>query len=162
MGRYTQYFLLISQLKIVKFAQDIASGMVYLHQLQPKVIHFDLKSMNVLIDNEGTAKLSDFGLSKVKLETITLTNAVGTPQWCSPELLKKEMVNEKTDVYSFAMVMYEMVANKIPFDGIAVFQGKFINTVIISNIYSHDDGCKPKCTTNSARQCRSRIEEAYH
>lgn len=65
-------------------------GLHYLHSLLPQVLHRDLKSANILIDNSGTAKITDFGLSKVKTETQTNTKtAAGTVQWSAPEFLQQ-------------------------------------------------------------------------
>lgn len=99
----------------VKIARDVASGLQYLHSLVPKVVHRDIKSMNVLLDTNGTAKLTDFGLSRVKTETLTATNSVGTIQWAAPEQLTGQRCTDKVDVYSYGMLVYELVSNEYPF-----------------------------------------------
>lgn len=81
--------------------------------------------MNILIDSEGRAKISDFGIAKMKVSTsVALTSTtLGTIQYSAPEILKRApRINEKCDVYSFGMLLYEMVTNQIPFQGLDPFQ----------------------------------------
>ncbi len=108
----------------IEIAFDIANGINYLHHLNPKIIHRDLKSSNVLLNTHGRAIVTDFGLTKMKTETLKVTNAVRTPQWMAPEMLDEEegMINEKVDVYSFGMVLYEIVTSLLPFSGLTPIQ----------------------------------------
>jgi len=96
---------------------DIACGMAYLHGAG--VVHRDLKPANILVDEHFKAKIADFGLSKVKQESMTLRSRVGTPQYMAPELLSPDHLphNEKVDVYSFAILMVEVLNNEQPFLG---------------------------------------------
>lgn len=96
---------------------DIACGMAYLHGAG--VVHRDLKPANILVDEHFRAKIADFGLSKVKQESMTLRSRVGTPQYMAPELLSPDHLphNEKVDVYSFAILMVEVLNNEQPFSG---------------------------------------------
>lgn len=96
---------------------DIACGMAYLHGAG--VVHRDLKPANILVDEHFRAKIADFGLSKVKQETMTLRSRVGTPQYMAPELLSPDHLphNEKVDVYSFAILLVEVLNNEQPFSG---------------------------------------------
>lgn len=106
---------------------DIAYGMAYLHK--HNVIHADLKSLNVLLDNQLRAKIADFGISKTKHipagiltqdpsqgETLLGNNAPGSFAWMAPELFcEKPRTTTKTDSYSFGMVLWEIAARKEPF-----------------------------------------------
>lgn len=96
---------------------DIACGMAYLHGAG--VVHRDLKPANILVDEHFRAKIADFGLSKVKQETMTLRSRVGTPQYMAPELLSPDHLphNEKVDVYSFGILLVEVLNNEQPFSG---------------------------------------------
>lgn len=98
-----------------KFAIGIGSGLSYLHA--NKVLHRDLKSPNILLDHNLNAKITDFGLSKIKATGKTYTYSEGgTPSWMAPELLKKDEKKTKaTDMYAFGMVLWEIAARKEPF-----------------------------------------------
>ncbi|CAD5183104.1 serine/threonine-protein kinase 12 [Musa acuminata AAA Group] len=96
-------------------ALDIARGMNYLHHCNPPIIHRDLKSSNLLVDKNWTVKVGDFGLSRLKHETcLTTKTGKGTPQWMAPECLRNEPSDEKSDVYSYGVILWELVTEEIP------------------------------------------------
>ncbi|KAH3831342.1 uncharacterized protein LOC127880025 [Dreissena polymorpha] len=110
-------------------AKDIAAGMNYLHSHKPEVLHLDLKSMNVLMCESFRAKIADFGFSKLrhdagvkskKRSKLQTTN--NSLYWMSPELLDKGEVTCKSDVYSFAIILWEMLTRNIPYEGTSVFK----------------------------------------
>ena len=90
---------------------DVARGLEYLHLRKPSVIHRDCKSSNILITAKGTAKIADFGLAKVKQSTRSMVRSlVGTVNWQAPELWHAHpKYNHKVDVFSCAMVYWEML-----------------------------------------------------
>jgi TPR repeat protein/serine/threonine protein kinase len=95
---------------------DIASGLHHLHQ--HAVIHRDLKSLNVLLDSNGRAKLADFGLSTLKASSSSDTSGglKGTVLWTAPELFKRgAKATTASDIYSLAMVLWELASRKVPF-----------------------------------------------
>jgi tRNA A-37 threonylcarbamoyl transferase component Bud32/cbb3-type cytochrome oxidase subunit 3 len=93
----------------LQIASDIANALVYLHSLQPAIIHRDLKSRNVLLNNQLHAKISNFGLSHERVQTNTsIATGVGTLLWTAPEILRGETYTEKIDIYSFGVVLSEM------------------------------------------------------
>ncbi|KAL6193635.1 hypothetical protein ACLB2K_034719 [Fragaria x ananassa] len=107
----------------VHMALDIARGMNYLHHFNPPIIHRDLKSSNLLVDKNWTVKVGDFGLSRLKHETfLTTKTGRGTPQWMAPEVLRNEPSDEKSDVYSYGVILWELVTEKIPWDNLNSMQ----------------------------------------
>uniref|UniRef100_A0A5B7AT19 non-specific serine/threonine protein kinase n=1 Tax=Davidia involucrata TaxID=16924 RepID=A0A5B7AT19_DAVIN len=107
----------------VHMALDIARGMNYLHHFNPPVIHRDLKSSNLLVDKNWTVKVGDFGLSRLKHETyLTTKTGKGTPQWMAPEVLRNEPSDEKSDIYSYGVILWELATEKIPWDNLNSMQ----------------------------------------
>ncbi|XP_071721209.1 uncharacterized protein [Rutidosis leptorrhynchoides] len=99
----------------LRMAIDIARGMNYLHLCQPPIIHRDLKSSNLLIDKNWTVKVGDFGLSRIKHQiSMNTKTGKGTPQWMAPEILRNGKADEKSDVYSYGVVLWEIITEKIP------------------------------------------------
>ena len=105
----------MTYIEILQVAHDIAEGLAYLH---PIVIHRDLKPQNILLDQEGRAKIADFGISKVKdpqksyLTRMTAEN--GTPMYMSPEQMNGSKVDEKVDTYALGCIMNEMWTRRQP------------------------------------------------
>ena len=115
----------------VKLIKDIIAGLYFLHSKKPnKIIHQDLKSSNILLlenQNQWTAKITDFGLAQTKncnsvVSALTAnkdSGFSGTIRWAAPELAIDDQgsvsANEKTDVYSCGLVMYELVAKRLPY-----------------------------------------------
>lgn len=101
---------------------DVAIGLHYLHNRSPDIIlHRDLKPANILINTHGSAKISDFGISKLvdsKCSSIFSghTGEIGTYVWMSPEVLKHEYYNFKSDIYSLGLIMYYIWTEKKPFE----------------------------------------------
>ncbi|XP_050372534.1 uncharacterized protein LOC126790365 isoform X2 [Argentina anserina] len=107
----------------VNMAMDIAWGMNYLHHFNPPIIHRDLKSSNLLVDKNWTVKVGDFGLSRLKHKTfLTNKSGRGTPQWMSPEFLRNEPSDEKSDIYSYGVILWELATLKIPWDNLNPMQ----------------------------------------
>ncbi|KAG6433651.1 hypothetical protein SASPL_105266 [Salvia splendens] len=107
----------------IHMALDIARGMNYLHHHNPPIVHRDLKSSNLLVDRNWTVKVGDFGLSRLKNETYLLTKTgKGTPQWMAPEVLCNEPADEKSDIYSFGVILWELITQKIPWENLNSMQ----------------------------------------
>ncbi|GMF27892.1 unnamed protein product [Phytophthora lilii] len=92
----------------------VAQALTYLHSLSPPVIHRDLKSKNVLLSRELDAKLTDFGVSRERVDR-TMTAAVGTSLWMSPEVMMGERYDDKADIFSFGVVLSELNTHSIPY-----------------------------------------------
>ncbi len=101
-----------------RIALDVAYGIKYLHGLN--ILHRDLKSLNVLLDEKLQAKLCDFGLAAVKTASQSLStqrDAVGTLLWMAPELFgRKAKFSELSDIYARGMVLYELLTHQAPFE----------------------------------------------
>ncbi|OBZ65718.1 Mitogen-activated protein kinase kinase kinase 12 [Grifola frondosa] len=102
--------------KVLSIMLDIARGLEYLHLRKPSVIHRDCKSSNILITSKGIAKITDFGLAKVKQSTRSMVRSlVGTVNWQAPELWHAHpKYNHKVDVFSCAMVFWEILQWHLP------------------------------------------------
>ncbi|KAK0606668.1 hypothetical protein LWI29_002467 [Acer saccharum] len=96
----------------IEIAFGIARGLLYLHEeCEPQIIHCDIKPQNVLLDNNCKAKIADFGLAKLlkKDQTRTSTVVRGTMGYMAPEWLKNVPVTAKVDVYSFGVLLLEII-----------------------------------------------------
>ncbi|XP_047054820.1 probable receptor-like protein kinase At2g42960 [Lolium rigidum] len=101
----------------IKVTLGIARALAYLHEgIEPKVIHRDIKSSNILIDEEFNGKLSDFGLSKLlgAGKSHITTRVMGTFGYVAPEYVNTGLLNEKSDVYSFGVLLLEAVTGRDP------------------------------------------------
>ncbi|KAG4954862.1 Serine/threonine-protein kinase CTR1 [Glycine soja] len=104
----------------LRMALDVAKGINYLHCLKPPIVHWDLKTPNLLVDRNWTVKVCDFGLSRFKANTFLSSKSVaGTPEWMAPEFLRGEPSNEKSDVYSFGVILWELVTLQQPWNGLS-------------------------------------------
>jgi len=109
----------------VRFVRDMAAGLTVAHQL--KIVHRDLKPENVMIcrakNGSEYAVVMDFGLAKERkaegeLQKLTATGIIlGTPEFMSPEQLRGKPLDPRTDIYSLALMTYEMLTGKLPFQG---------------------------------------------
>ena len=102
----------------LRMAEDVAKGMHYLHTCEPTIVHRDLKSPNLLVDRNWCVKVSDFGLSRMKHATFLSSKSnAGTPEWMAPEVLRSEPSNEKSDIFSFGVILFELATMSVPWEG---------------------------------------------
>ncbi|KAI3690132.1 hypothetical protein L2E82_48107 [Cichorium intybus] len=107
----------------LKICLGAARGLNYLHdplETQQRVLHRDIKSSNILLDENWNAKLSDFGLSKLgpanQQHTYLISNVVGTPGYCDPLYWEMGFLSKESDVYSFGVVLFEVMCGRLCFE----------------------------------------------
>ncbi|TKY61597.1 receptor protein kinase [Spatholobus suberectus] len=103
----------------IKILLGTAKALAYLHEaIEPKVVHRDIKSSNILIDDDFNAKVSDFGLAKLlgAGKSYVTTRVMGTFGYVAPEYANTGLLNEKSDVYSFGVLLLEGITGRDPVD----------------------------------------------
>jgi serine/threonine protein kinase len=105
----------------ISIAKQVCEGLVEAHRLG--VVHRDLKPGNIMIDRDGNAKVMDFGIARsLKAKGITGTGVmIGTPEYMSPEQVDGKEADERADIYSLGIILYEMVTGTVPFEGDTAF-----------------------------------------
>jgi hypothetical protein len=110
----------ITAAHVLRWMADTCRGMMYLHSRS--IIHRDIKSGNLLLDDSGVIKVADFGLARAHGPTSNLLTLVGTYPYMAPELLDSQPYNSSVDVYSFGVVMWECLTRDEPFRGCSPMQ----------------------------------------
>ncbi len=103
--------------KTVAIARQVCEGLKEAHR--KGIYHRDLKSKNIILDRDGDAHIMDFGIAS-SIDTQGLTDdgvAIGTPAYMSPEQASGKTVDQRTDIYSLGIILYEMVTGQTPFKG---------------------------------------------
>ena len=107
-------------------------GMKHIHDR--KIIHRDIKGANVFLTRKGIVKIGDFGIAKVLSHTVQKARTmVGTPYYLSPEIIQSKPYNNKTDVWSMGVMLYELCALKPPFDAPSIH---LLSMKIVRGIYN--------------------------
>ncbi|PSR96528.1 Serine/threonine-protein kinase [Actinidia chinensis var. chinensis] len=107
----------------LRMALDAARGMNYLHNCTPVIVHRDLKTPNLLVDKNWIVKVCDFGLSRMKYSTfLSSRSTAGTAEWMAPEVLRNEPSDEKCDVFSFGVILWELCTLQQPWGGMNPMQ----------------------------------------
>jgi serine/threonine protein kinase/Tfp pilus assembly protein PilF len=107
----------LSSGKMIFIAKQICDGLVEAHRLG--VVHRDLKPQNIMVDEDGNARIMDFGIARsLKTKGITAAGVmIGTPEYMSPEQVEGKDVDQRSDIYSLGIILYEMVTGRVPFEG---------------------------------------------
>lgn len=102
-----------SIVEVLRVAAEVSRGMNYLHQR--KILHRDLKAANLLIDEHGTVKIADFGVARLLDTEGVMTAETGTYRWMAPEIIEHKAYDQKADVYSFGIVLWELLTGSVPY-----------------------------------------------
>eukprot|EP01025_Chloroclados_australasicus_P028487 TRINITY_DN2821_c1_g1_i7.p1 TRINITY_DN2821_c1_g1~~TRINITY_DN2821_c1_g1_i7.p1 ORF type:complete len:1255 (+),score=138.74 TRINITY_DN2821_c1_g1_i7:174-3938(+) len=95
-----------------KVALDIALGINYLHTRKPPMIHRDLKSPNVLLSEEGVAKVADVGMVRSQVKELVTAQPIMTPLWAAPEVVRHERASLKADIWSYGILIWELISGE--------------------------------------------------
>ncbi|KAK4352543.1 hypothetical protein RND71_028061 [Anisodus tanguticus] len=106
--------------QLLSFAIDVCKGMEYLHQ--NNIIHRDLKTANLLMDSNNVVKVADFGVARFQNKGGVMTAETGTYRWMAPEVINHQPYDQKADVFSFAIVLWELLTAKVPYDTMTPLQ----------------------------------------
>lgn len=125
--KYIKRYGRLSVRETVDFALQIAKGLRAAHE--KGIVHRDIKPQNIMVSDSGNIKITDFGIAKGATSDTINSNAMGSVRYFSPEQAKNLHSDERSDIYSLGITMYEMATGKVPFDGenavaIAVMQVK--------------------------------------
>jgi serine/threonine-protein kinase len=107
----------LSAQEAIELVLQVARGLAFAHS--QGLVHRDVKPQNVLLDADGRAKVTDFGIARsLEVDGMTVTGTVmGTSNYIAPEQARGQTVDEQTDVYSLGCVLYELLAGDVPYDG---------------------------------------------
>jgi NIMA (never in mitosis gene a)-related kinase len=123
---------MFSESQILDWFTQMCLGMKHVHDR--KIIHRDLKGANVFLTKKGIVKIGDFGIAKVLSHTVQKARTmVGTPYYLSPEIIQSKPYNNKTDVWSLGVMLYELCALKPPFDAPSIH---LLSMKIVRGVYN--------------------------
>ncbi|KAI4320930.1 hypothetical protein MLD38_034362 [Melastoma candidum] len=105
---------------VLRLAIEVSKGMDYLHK--NKIVHRDLKAANLLMDEHGVVKIADFGVARVQTQSGVMTAETGTYRWMAPEVIEHKPYNHKADVFSFGIVLWELLTAQLPYEDLTPLQ----------------------------------------
>ena len=150
----------------IGIAIQVASGIEAAHEQH--IIHRDIKPQNMLISMDGKVKVADFGIARaVSSQTMNAATVVGSVHYISPEQARGGYSDEKSDIYSLGITLYEMVTGRVPFDGdttVAIAIKHLQEEMVPPSVYTPDlpyslEQIILKCTQKSVDRRYSRMED---
>jgi serine/threonine protein kinase len=103
---------------VLQLALDVARGLRYLHS--KNIVHRDVKTENLILDNHGKVKIADFGVARLQASNLSeMTGNTGTPGYMAPEVLESKPYDKKCDVYSFGICLWEIFCCRMPYSNYA-------------------------------------------
>ncbi|MBI4539132.1 MAG: protein kinase [Gemmatimonadetes bacterium] len=115
----------VEERKIVRVGMDVSSALQFAHTFEGGIVHRDLKPDNIRFDRHGNAVVTDFGIAQVATNYTAATGttvSVGTPRYMSPEQARGRKVDQRSDIYSLGVTLYEMATGQAPFTGADWFE----------------------------------------
>ncbi len=105
----------LSHKEVISIAIQMCTGIGIAHAAD--IIHRDIKPQNIIISNDGKVKVTDFGIAKATTSNTVSSNAMGSVHYTSPEQARGGFSDQRSDIYSLGITLYEMVTGQVPFDG---------------------------------------------
>lgn len=121
---------------VLALAADVAHGMEYLHS--QGVLHLDLKSHNLVLADNNRVKVTDFGVARTQSECASMTPDSGTYRWMAPEMISNKAFSMKADVYSFGIILWEMLTGDIPYNDMSTIQAAF---AVVDKVRAYQSYC---------------------
>jgi serine/threonine protein kinase len=119
--------------RAIYIARDVARGMAYMHDHNPPILHRDLKSLNILVTKQWTGKIADFGMTRFAEHGEAMTQC-GSPLWMAPEMICNQAYDQKADVFSFAICLWELYTHQIPYRSLDLSPSKVVYEVVRHNL----------------------------
>ena len=123
----------------ISIAIQVARGIESAHN--KNIIHRDIKPQNIIISTEGKVKVTDFGIARAASSNTISSDVMGSVHYASPEQARNGFVDNRSDIYSLGIVMYEMVTGRVPFDGdttVAVAIQHLQEEMVIPSVYAQN------------------------
>lgn len=160
---------LLDSKEAIGIAIQVAQGIAAAHEQH--IIHRDIKPQNMIISKDGKVKVADFGIARaVSSQTVNSSAAVGSVHYISPEQARGGYCDERSDIYSFGITLYEMVTGRVPFEGdntVAVALAHLEDPVVPpgdynSQVYPGLEDIILKCTKKRPDRRYGSMEEVIH
>lgn len=135
---------------VIQLALDLSRGLSYLHS--KKIVHRDVKAENMLLDNQRTLKIADFGVARVEAQNPRdMTGETGTLGYMAPEVLDGKPYNRKCDVYSFGVCLWEIYCCDLPYPDLSF--AEVSSAVVRQNLRPEIPRCCPNALANIMKKC---------